>query len=84
MYLDTPAGAIAAHDASMRCVGVSGTVPRYEMKVADQMVDSLDDLKMVDVRRLFSDMDNKEELELVLQKEPEHRTKSRNERPRWD
>ncbi|GMI34717.1 hypothetical protein TeGR_g8693 [Tetraparma gracilis] len=83
VYADSPAAAIAAHDAEMRCVGVSGAFPRYELQVADQTVSSLGDLKTVDVRRVFSDMDDPAELEMVLQKEPEGK-RTRNERPRWE
>ena len=41
----------------MRAVGVIGAQPAYELRVADLVVRDLDELRLANVRKLFSDVD---------------------------
>ena len=68
VFTDSVDDAISAHEAEMRVVGVLGAVPAYELKVADLVVADLGDLRVANVRKLFSDVefDPLPELELEV------------------
>jgi len=55
VFTDSVDDAISAHEAEMRVVGVMGAVPAYELNVADSVVPDLGDLRVQDMRKLFSD-----------------------------
>ena len=59
-YEDSPTGVILAHDALMRCVALVGLYPAYELHVADATVFGLDELTVLNVRRLFADRNEDE------------------------
>lgn len=54
-FVASPAGIAAAHNASMRAVAVSGLEhSAHELRSADATVSRLDELAVIQVRRLFS------------------------------
>ena len=54
-FVASPAGVAAAHNASMRAVAVSGAEhSAHELRSADATVSRLDELRVIQVRRLFS------------------------------
>ena len=57
VFSDVVDDLIAAHEAEMRAVGVIGAQPAYELRVADLVVRDLDELRLANVRKLFSDVD---------------------------
>ncbi|ERM95068.1 hypothetical protein AMTRI_Chr07g30490 [Amborella trichopoda] len=65
----------AAHDASMKCIAVSGKHPMYELGAADLVVRRLDELSVVDLKNL-ADLNSLEfgiqepEVEMELQEDP--------------
>lgn len=68
MFTDKPSGITAGHEVSAKVVALMGAHPAYEMKTADQIVSSFDELVVYNIRRLFSEegmefMDPQTELE---------------------
>lgn len=54
VYEADPRGVTAAHNTSMRAVGLTTLLPAYELTQADLIVSRLDDLTIQNVRRLFA------------------------------
>lgn len=68
VFTDKPSGITAGHEVSAKVVSLIGAHPAYEMKTADQLVSSFDELVVYNIRRLFSEdgmelMDPQTELE---------------------
>lgn len=68
IFTDKPSGITAGHEVSAKVVALMGAHPAYEMKTADQIVSSFDELVVYNIRRLFSEegmefMDPQTELE---------------------
>jgi beta-phosphoglucomutase-like phosphatase (HAD superfamily) len=53
-FVASPAGVAAAHNASMRAVAVAGEHASHELRSADATVSRLDELAVIQVRRLFN------------------------------
>ena len=68
----------------MRCVLLSNCYPRWELNSGDSTMAGLDELKLVDIRRLFSDRASEEDLEFELQREEEPETAITRNSRRWD
>lgn len=57
VFDSTPLRMVAAHDVEMRAVAVLGasSSPRFDFPAADLVVDWLDELSIINLRKLFSD-----------------------------
>ena len=64
VFDSTPNAAIAAHSVDMREISLMTLFPRYELGAADMIVPSLDDLSVIDIRRLFWDIDYEPDIQL--------------------
>jgi beta-phosphoglucomutase-like phosphatase (HAD superfamily) len=53
-FVTSPRSVMAAHDALMKGVSVSGVHPRYELTVSDLIIDSFEDLNFEKVRMAMS------------------------------
>mmetsp|Transcript_15460 Transcript_15460/g.23007 ORF Transcript_15460/g.23007 Transcript_15460/m.23007 type:complete len:208 (+) Transcript_15460:447-1070(+) len=49
-----PSGIIQAHEANFKAVALSGVYPLYELSMADLSVRTLNEMKVLNVKRLFS------------------------------
>ena len=57
-FVADPGGITAAHNASMRAVAVQGCHPGYKLHTADGVVQSLAELTVYNLRRLFANVGN--------------------------
>lgn len=55
VFTDRPSGITAGHEISAKVIGVLGAHAAYEMKTADTIVSSFDELVLYNIRRLFSE-----------------------------
>jgi len=60
----TPEAARAAHEVEMRSISLMTLYPMYELRTADMVVETFEDLSVVDVRRLFWDVSYEPEVQL--------------------
>mgnify|MGYP003317631598 CR=1 FL=1 len=60
---------ISAHEAEMRAVGIMGASPAYELRVADLVIRDMEEMRLANIRKIFSDVefDPVPELELLLE-----------------
>eukprot|EP00899_Mesostigma_viride_P020019 jgi/Mesvir1/28018/Mv04627-RA.1 len=54
VFEDDPRGVTAAHNCSMKSIAVLGSYKAYELQQADLTVSSMDELSIVNIRRLFA------------------------------
>lgn len=74
VFTDQVSDLVAAHEATMRAVGLMGTHPAYELQIADLVVDDLNDLRLPAIRNIFADFDFDPIPDVLL--EPSARTKT--------
>ncbi|KAJ8607224.1 hypothetical protein CTAYLR_009929 [Chrysophaeum taylorii] len=77
VFSDTISDVVGAHEADMRAVGLMGTHPAYELRIADLVVSSLDELRLPNVRGLFADVDYEQHVMPEPELEPEVRRQVR-------
>ena len=64
VFDSTPNSAVAAHDIDMRAISMMTLYPMYELRAADMIVETFEDLSVIDIRRLFWDIDYEPEIQL--------------------
>jgi beta-phosphoglucomutase-like phosphatase (HAD superfamily) len=57
VYEDTPKGILAAHEVFSKAIGLVGLFPAFDLRLADLTVEDFDDLRVMNVRRLFADQE---------------------------
>ena len=72
VFTDSVDDVISAHEAEMRAVGIMGASPAYELRVADLVIRDMEEMRLANIRKIFSDVefDPVPELELLLEQKP--------------
>ena len=64
VFDSTPNSAVSAHDVEMRAISIMSLYPMYELRAADMIVETFDNLSVIDIRRLFWDLDYEPDIQL--------------------
>ena len=69
VFSDSVDDIISAHEAEMRAVGIMGASPAYELRVADLVIRDMAEMRLANIRKIFSDVefDPMPDLELLLE-----------------
>jgi beta-phosphoglucomutase-like phosphatase (HAD superfamily) len=57
VYEDTPRGILAAHEVFSKAVALVGLFPAFDLRAADLTVEDFEELRVMNVRRLFADQE---------------------------
>eukprot|EP00934_Nitzschia_sp_Nitz4_P006271 Nitzschia sp. Nitz4//scaffold61_size107673//94345//97863//NITZ4_004253-RA/size107673-processed-gene-0.198-mRNA-1//-1//CDS//3329555764//6261//frame0 len=69
LFDSTPQASSMARELKMKSVSLSGAIPHYELTSSDMVLDSLNEVPLIDLRRLFTEGDEPE-TDPVLELEP--------------
>ena len=60
----TPEAAASAYEVNMRAIPLMGLHAKYELRTADMVVENYDGLSVIDIRRLFWDVNYEPDIQL--------------------